>query len=159
MELAFEQIVGWGVWTGVDTNRLLWLLSACSAKKKSDRHNRFMAFLGLFTSVSFHMPSQTTLPKICNVAVVTFVWFFANMAFQMCLQSVCFIRSEVTLIAFVRLIHRWFFSEIAIILPRGVLPNRNIRIGKWKPFWTSVLVDCKSRSRLVDLSTEVTNKF
>ena len=47
-----------------------------------------VAFLWLFSNVSFHMGPQRTWVSACKITQVTFVWLFSTVCFQMCPQRV-----------------------------------------------------------------------
>ena len=62
-----------------------------------------VAFVCLFSTVSFQMYPQFTCLSRCIITQAAFVWLFSTMYFQMCLQNTCIGRCIFTLAAFVLL--------------------------------------------------------
>ena len=79
-----------------------------------------VAFVWLFSAVSFHVSPQRTWVRACKDTLDTFVWFFSTVCFQMCLQMACLRRGIVALVAFV-----WLFSTVRFqMCPQIACPRR-----------------------------------
>ena len=78
-----------------------------------------VAFVWLFSTVSFHVYFQMVCLRGCKVTLVASVWLFSTLCFQMSPQIACLWECKVTLFAFV-----WLFSTVYFQMsPQIVCPG------------------------------------
>ena len=70
-----------------------------------------VTFVWLFSTVHFQMCPQMACLRRCIVTLVAFVWLFSTVRFQMCPQMACIGRCIVALVAFM-----WLFNPVSIFL-------------------------------------------
>ena len=76
------------------------------------------------------------------VTLITFVWFFSTVRFQMCPQIACLKRCKVTLIAFV-----WLFSTVLLLLLLSIyFLNWSSHFQKKDQFKMSNIIELKNRT-------------
>ena len=79
-----------------------------------------VTFVWLFFTVGFQMCPQMISPSRCIVTVLTFVWLFSTVRVQMSPQIACLWTGIVALVAFV-----WFFSSVCFQMsPQITCPRR-----------------------------------
>ena len=120
MSFAMPWPFSWGYSKTHGSHTLQWC-EFCHAITRSSRSNdapvlitesiyikvTLVTFVYLFSTVSFQMRPQMTCPTRGKVTLVAFVLLFSSLGFHLCLQIACMRRSMVKLVAFV-----WFFSGV-----------------------------------------------
>ena len=80
----------------------------------------FVAYVWLFSTVSFHVYFQMVCLRGCKVTLVASVWLFSTLCFQMSPQIACLWECKVTLFAFV-----WHFSNVCFFkLSSNCVPKK-----------------------------------
>ena len=138
---SLEQWVWMVLWVKSDPENG-FLLCAFSNDFSNSLDVRMQSHIGCmslnFSKCALEMPFQIACLRGCKVTMITFVWLFPTVRFQMCPQHLCSRGCIITLVAFI-----WLFTIVHFQMTHQIACMQGCKVT-WdvKHYWQSWKVGC-----------------